>query len=140
MNDFKVQPFYNRITKEFANTVKDLINKHIAVSIFSTFKWICWAIALLIIIGHINSFNNNTETINSFFVICIAGVLVIISEKLCEKPKKNFNKIKQKVNDELLLDICECKNCCTCKDEFREYMKIKKIDLTERAVSKFTTQ
>lgn len=129
MSNFKDQQFYSKLNDNFSKTVEDLIKKKRIAFIYRTAEWVCWLIALFILLINYNSFYNAAKMKNTVIVLLIAGSLVIIAEKIYEEPKKSYNKAKQKVKDEMLFDICKCSNRCSCRNEFKNYIKENNIDL-----------
>lgn len=127
--DFKKQPFYYNLNEDFKKAVINLLKKKTIASVYKILEWICWFFAALIILMNYKTFNNTDKLKNSILIFCASGVFIFIALRISEESKKNFDKAKKKVKNEMLSDICKCKKRCTCRTEFKKYMKSKNIDL-----------
>lgn len=90
MKDNNIPSFFNKLNPMFKKAVENLINKKRALFIYRISKWVCWIIALLILLINFNSFNNNTEMLKSIFLFCIAGLLVFTAGEILKVPKNDF--------------------------------------------------
>lgn len=129
MDNNKIPSFNSKLNPEFKNTLDKLISKKRTFLKYLTFQWVCYIIALLIILTNLNSFSNSINTLKPITIFCIAGFFIIIANEILKKPKKDLEKAKQNVKDEMLFDICTCKNRCTCRTEIKKYINSKNIDL-----------
>jgi len=120
---------FNRLNEKFRNNVKSLIYTKRIFLIYSVLQWICWSVALFILLSNLKTFENNNEVIKSILIISISGGLIIISDMITKVPKENLVKSKKKIQNEMLFDICTCTKRCTCRNELNEYFNKIHIDL-----------
>jgi hypothetical protein len=134
LSDFKSQPFYNKLTPKFLDKVEALLLRRAVLKIFKAFEYGCLGLACLTVLLNYNKFTNDAQAIRSLMLFCFAGGLMLITNQLSKGSRESYDKAVQKVKDEMLFDICNCSNRCSCRQEFKGYLSKVHIDLSKKEV------
>jgi hypothetical protein len=62
------------------------------------------------------------------FIIIISGS-IFISSYITKTPKENYNKAITSLKNYFIMNICNCRSNCNCRNELIAYLKKQGIDL-----------
>ena len=128
MNDFKVQPFYQKLKSK---TIRDTLNvlsgrKHNIL--FQSIEYLIYALLTFLIYLTLPSFKGNFNE-KSLIFLGIAMALIIFLLPIVKKSQETYKKMTDDYRDSLSRQICNCSDKCDCKNELKEYLKTKKVKM-----------
>lgn len=66
----------------------------------------------------------------TIFILALINIAVLwYSLNQYNKLKSSFQSLKQDIKKSIDNKLCNCSNCCNCKDEYVKFMESQKIDL-----------
>jgi hypothetical protein len=113
------------LTKKYS--VKDYIDRYNQVKIYEKLEiYGMVGIIIYFIIKHRKDIilgKINLDSMEVYIAIFFIGIFFVIIEKAIEPLKKDLEKIKVTIRNEMIVKVCKCQGYYECKSDFNNYMK-----------------
>ena len=128
-NDFKTQPFYIYLKPNIIEKALAILKLKKRLDSVESYKWIGYILLLLIALTLIKSNDMSKELSIKLTLLVLSGSIMFIIDNISQDIKKELNKKISSFQKQILIEFCTCNNNCSCRGDFADYMKEKKINI-----------
>ena len=128
MSKLSKEPFYDKLTSKTIREVQAILKFRKIIYMFKFIEYIVYTLSVILLAITLPAFFNDFS-INDLFNLLILFTILYFVLPVIKSPQNDFISMKDDLRDSLREYTCTCTKPCSCKNDFKLYLKKRGVKL-----------